>query len=106
MFSASRALLSCTTTFLNSFSSFACACFGVLPALRNAPYAAITFQRAPPEVNGFGVITWTPGFSRSSHVRIFFGLPSRTMKTTTESVTIPLNDCLFHFASTRPALTS
>src|SRR4051794_26760169 len=66
----------------------------------------MTFQRAPPEVNGFGVTIWTPGFSRSSHVRIFFGLPSRTMKTTTELVTIPLNDCLFHFESTRPAFTS
>ena len=37
---------------------------------------------------------------------IFFGLPSRTANTTTESVTMPLYDCLFHFASTRPALTS
>ncbi len=37
--------------------------------------AAITFQRAPPEVNGFGVTTWTPGLTRSSHVRMCFGLP-------------------------------
>ena len=35
-----------------------------------------------------------------------FGLPSRTTKTTTESVTMPLYDCFFHFASTLPAATS
>ncbi len=66
----------------------------------------MTFQRAPPDVNGFGVITETPGLVRSSHVLIFFGLPSRTAKTTTEFVTIPLYDCLFHFESTSPAFTS
>ena len=48
------------------------------------------FQRAPPDVNGFGVTTWTPGLSRSFQPKIFFGLPSRTTKTTTEFVTMPL----------------
>ena len=48
------------------------------------------FQRAPPEVNGLGVITSTPGLVRSSQVVMFFGLPLRTTNTTTESVTMPL----------------
>ena len=64
------------------------------------------FQRAPPEVNGFGVTISIPGRMRSFQDLIFFGLPSRTTKTTTESVTMPLNDCFFHFASTLPAATS
>ena len=49
----------------------------------------MTFQRAPPDVNGFGVITSTPSCSRSSQVSMPFGLPLRTAKTTTESVTMP-----------------
>ena len=53
----------------------------------------MTFQRAPPEVNGFGVITWTPGLTRSSQPLMCFGLPLRTTKTTTESETMPL--CAF-----------
>ena len=35
------------------------------------------FQRAPPEVNGFGVMTSTPGLVRSAQVLMFFGLPLR-----------------------------
>ena len=49
----------------------------------------MTFQRAPPEVNGFGVTTWTPDLRRSLHVRMCFGFPLRTTKTTTERVTMP-----------------
>src|ERR1044072_7810553 len=60
----------------------------------------MTFQRAPPDVNGFGVTICTPGFSRSFHVFSFFGLPSRTMKTTTERVTMPLYLSLFHLCAT------
>src|SRR5262249_2694753 len=71
--SALRALESWTSTFLNSVSRFACACFGVLPCLIQAPYAAMTFQRAPPEVNGFGVITEMPGLSRSFQVLMCLG---------------------------------
>ncbi len=48
------------------------------------------FHFAAPEVNGFAVTTWTPGLIRSSQRLIFFGLPGRTAKTTTELVTIPL----------------
>ena len=56
-----------------------------LPCLRTAqPHAASTFQRAPPEVFGFGVITATPGRARSSQSRIPFGFPLRTRKTTVE----------------------
>ena len=64
------------------------------------------FQRAPPDVNGFGVTTSTSDRRRSFQLLIFFGLPSRTTKTTTELWTIPLYDCFFHFASTRFAATS
>src|SRR3954451_23146840 len=67
---------------------------------------AITFQRAPPEVNGFGVITFTPGLARSSKVLMPFGFPLRTASTTTELVTMPLVGPAFQFASTIPASTS
>src|SRR5580692_6094781 len=43
------------------------------------------FQRALPEVEGFGVTTSTPGLIRSSQPVMFFGLPLRTTNTTTES---------------------
>src|SRR5258707_14622646 len=66
----------------------------------------MTFQRAPPDVNGLGVITDTPGRRRSFQPLMCFGFPSRTTSTATESVTIPLYDCLFQLASTSPALTS
>ena len=101
-----RALVSWTTTFLHIFRRFAWACLSVLPCFLHEPYAAITFHRAPPEVNGFGVTMSTSGRRRSFQLLIFFGLPSRTTKTTTEFVTIPLYDCFFHFASTFPAATS
>ena len=64
------------------------------------------FQRAPPEVNGFGVTMSTSERRRSFQPLIFFGFPSRTTKTTTEFVTMPLSDCFFQFASTLPAATS
>jgi hypothetical protein len=50
-------------------------------------------------------MTSTPGFRRSSHVLMLSGLPLRTTKTTTESVTMPLYSFWFQFASTRPAST-
>jgi hypothetical protein len=43
---------------------------------------------------------WTPALSRSFQVLIFFGLPSRTTKTTTERVTMPRNLPLFQFCGT------
>ena len=64
------------------------------------------FHCAPPEVNGFGVITSTPSLIRSSQVLMFFGLPLRTANTTTELVTMPLYSALVQFPSTRPASTS
>ena len=48
------------------------------------------FHFAEPELNGFGVTTWTPGLIRSFQPLICFGLPSRSAKTTTVSATIPL----------------
>ena len=61
---------------------------------------------APPEVNGFGTRTSVSSLIRSSQVLMFFGLPLRTMKTTTESVTKPSYSFLFQSLSTRPASTS
>ena len=53
------------------------------------------FHFAPPDVNGFGSITSTPSLVRSSQVLMFFGLPLRTAKTTTELVTKPSYLSLF-----------
>src|SRR5258705_12070331 len=63
------------------------------------------FHLAPPEVNGFGVSTCTPGLIRSSQVLRFFGLPLRTPITATESVIMPLYWSLFQLASTSLAVT-
>ena len=43
--------------------------------------AARKFQQAPPLLFGSGVMTLTPGFTRSSQSRIPFGFPLRTRKT-------------------------
>src|SRR5919106_553539 len=64
------------------------------------------FHLAPPEVNGLGSITSTPGLIRSAQVLMFLGLPFRTANTTTESVTIPSYSFRFQSSSTRPASTS
>src|SRR6185437_476705 len=64
------------------------------------------FQRAPPEVNGFGVTTWTPGLTRSDQLVMCLGLPLRTMNTTTELVTKPCVAFWFQLEETSPALTS
>jgi hypothetical protein len=63
------------------------------------------FQRAPPEVNGFGVMTSIPALTRSSQPRIFFGFPSRTTNTTTESWIMPPHRARFQLFGTFPALT-
>ncbi len=47
------------------------------------------FQRALPEVKGFGVSTCTPGLIRSLQPVMCLGLPLRTMITATELVTKP-----------------
>ena len=44
------------------------------------------FQRAEPDVAGFGVITSTPGLMRSSQPVMCFGLPACTTIATTESL--------------------
>ena len=48
------------------------------------------FHFAEPELNGFGVTTWTPGLIRSAQPLMCFGLPLRTAKTTTVSAAMPL----------------
>ena len=63
------------------------------------------FHFAAPLVNGFGVRTLTPGLSRSSQVWMFFGLPLRTMRLTTERETRPFVGVLAQSLATRPALT-
>ena len=63
------------------------------------------FHLAPPEVNGFGSSTSTSPVTRSSQSSIPFGLPLRTMKTTTELVTMPLYSFWFQPLSTRSAST-
>src|SRR3954452_8425856 len=57
-------------------------------------------QRAPPELNGFGKTTSTPGFTRSSHVLMCFGLPLRSTNTTTDFETMPWYLLLAHVLST------
>src|SRR3954453_23131853 len=63
------------------------------------------FHFAAPLVNGFGVSTLTPGLSRSSHVRMFFGLPLRTMRLTNDRETRPFVGVLAQASATRPALS-
>ena len=67
---------------------------------------AMMFQRAPPEVAGFGSITSTSGLARSSKLVMFFGLPGRTVRVTTELVTMPLYWFWFQSEPTMPASTS
>src|SRR5271156_804035 len=64
------------------------------------------FHLALPELNGLGVITWTPGLMRSAHVLMCFGFPWRTMNDTIESVTMPLVGPLSQLGETSPAVTS
>src|SRR5439155_25980050 len=63
------------------------------------------YQRAPPEVNGFGVITLTPGLIRSSQVRMCLGLPFLRTNTTTDLVTMPPYLFWLQFGATSPVLT-
>src|SRR3569833_323652 len=66
----------------------------------------MTSQRAPPELNGFGKTTWTPGLTRSSQVLMCFGLPLRRPPTTTDFETMPWYLLLAHVLSTSFELTS
>src|SRR5579862_1424695 len=65
------------------------------------------FHFAPPELNGSGDTTWTPGLTRSLQFAMCFGFPGRTTKATTESATIPPCGSFFvQLLSTRPACVS
>src|SRR6476661_3950084 len=66
----------------------------------------MTSHRAPPELNGFGKTTPTPGFTRSSQVRMCFGLPLRRTKTTTDFETMPWYLLFAQVLSTSLASTS
>ena len=66
----------------------------------------MTSHLAPPEVCQLGMSTSTPGLIRSAQVLMCFGLPLRTVNTTTESVTMPLYLFWFQVGATRPACTS
>src|SRR4029077_20078687 len=98
--------LSWLTTFPNRDFRYACASAGLLPSFSCAPYPAMMFQRAPPEVKGLGVTTCTPGLTRSAQPVMCLGLPLRTMITTTELVTKPCVAFWFQLGETRPAFTS
>ena len=66
--------------------------------------AAMTFQRAPPEVNGLGVMTSMPGLVRSSQVLMLLRVAlAGHDDTTTELVTMPLYWVLSQLAATMPA---
>jgi hypothetical protein len=58
-------------------------CTKVVVEPRVGPGGEVVPARAP-EVLGFGVMTETPGFTRSFQSRMPFGLPLRTRKTTVE----------------------
>src|SRR5580692_11482812 len=64
------------------------------------------FHLALPELNTFGVMTCTPGFTRSAHVVMCLGFPGRTTNETMESVTMPLVGPLAQELDTRPAFTN
>src|SRR5437763_14888460 len=63
------------------------------------------FQRALPDVDGFGVITSTPGLIRSFQLVMCLGLPLRTTITTTESLEIPFSGLASQLLATIPSLT-
>src|SRR3954468_13369406 len=106
--SASRADLSWTAVLASTLWRKSVASAGDLPWAICEPYAAIRFHLAPPEVNGFGVMTSTPGLTMSSQDLIPFGLPLRTASTTTELVTKPSVEasCDVQLEATIPGSTS
>src|SRR5437588_7292279 len=63
------------------------------------------FQRALPDVAGFGVITSVPGLIRSSQPAMCFGLPLRTTSTTSESEGVPFDPTTSQLLETIPPLT-
>ena len=66
-------------------------------------------EDVPPRATGgerVGVMTSTPSLIRSSQPAMPFGLPLRTARATTESVTMPLCSSAFQSSATSPALTN
>src|SRR6202161_4958224 len=79
---------------------------GSWPPLLLTAYGASRFHFADPELSGLGVMTSTPGRSRSSQSLMFFGLPGRTTNVTTDPNGMPLVASLSQSLETLPALTS
>src|SRR5690349_23297922 len=94
---------SCETTWRKRLVTNWTALRSLRPDLRMAPYAARTFHFADPELNGFGVTTFTPGLTRSFQPWMWSGLPGRTTKATTESAAIPPYGAVVQFLATSPA---
>ena len=81
-----RAPESSTGTFLNRAvtNSWALASSLLFCLQGVAPGGQVVASRPPPDVFGFGVMTSTPGFTRSFQSLIPFGLPLRTRNTIVE----------------------
>src|ERR1700728_3984781 len=79
---------------------------GSWPPLLLTAYGASRFHFADPELSGLGVMTSTPGRSRSSQSLMFFGFPGRTTRVTTDPKGMPLVASLSQSLETLPALTS
>src|SRR4051812_25465284 len=105
--SASRPDLGCTgTCCVNSVLRYARPFAWSAPLFEFAPYAAMMFHWAEPDVNGFGVTPLMPGRMRSDQVLMCFGLPLRTTIATTELETKPWWACDVQLELTMPALAS
>ena len=64
------------------------------------------FHLALPELNGLGVMTFTPLLTRLAQLVMCLGLPLRTTNDTIELVTMPWVGVALHLAETMPAFTS
>src|SRR6201986_5090331 len=80
--------------------------WGSWPPTLLTTYGASRFHFAEPELSGLGVMTSTPGRSRSSQSLMFFGFPGRTTSVTTDPKGRPLVASLPQSWETLPALTS
>src|ERR1700749_4663801 len=80
--------------------------WGSWPPTLLTTYGASRFHFAEPELSGLGVMTSTPGRSKSSQSLMFFGLPDRTTNVTTEPNGTPLVASLSQSLETLPALTN
>src|ERR1700739_50871 len=80
--------------------------WGSSPPTLLTTYGASRFHFAEPELSGLGVMTSTPGRSRSSQPLMFLGFPGRTTRVTTDPNGMPLVASFSQSLETLPALTS